>query len=133
MGGGARGPSQAELDLQNQQLELQRQRLLLEQQASVASEQERGFLQEQMKLQSQAQQEQTSILAAQAAAAAKQQQEYSSLLRKQQQEEERQVKLGKVEAVRAASSEAQQLQRSNFSLLRTINASSRRSYKPSAS
>lgn len=124
MGGGARGPSQAELDLQNQQIELERQRLELEKNAASAADQERGFLQEQMQLQSQAQQEQTSLLRQQSDAAARQQSEFSSILKRQQQEEERNLKLSKVEAVRASASEAQQMQRANFGLLRNLNRGS---------
>jgi hypothetical protein len=121
MGGGARGPSKAEIDLQNQQLQLERERLELQKNASTAADQERGFLQEQMQLQSQAQQEQTSLLRQQSDAAARQQSEFSSILKQQQQEEERNLRLSKVEAVRASTSEAQQMQRANFGLLRNLS------------
>ena len=121
MGGGARGPSQAEIDLQNQQLQLERERLALQQNASQAADQERGFLQQQMQLQSQAQQEQTSLLRQQSEAAARQQSEFSSILKQQQEEEERNLRLSKVEAVRASASEAQQMQRANFGLLRNLS------------
>jgi hypothetical protein len=119
-GGGNRGPSKEELELQRQQLELEKQRLGLEQNASAAAEQERSLLQQQLQLQGQAQKEQTNLLTQLSQESATANREFSSILKKQQLEEERNVRLGKVEAVRASASEAIQTERANFSLLRNM-------------
>ena len=118
--GGNRGASKQELALQKQQLELEKQRLTLEQNASAASEQERSLLQQQLQLQGQAQKEQTNLLTQLSQESANSNREFSSILKKQQLEEERNLRLGKVEAIRARSSEAIQTERANFSLLRNM-------------
>jgi hypothetical protein len=119
-GGRNRGPSKEELALQRQQLELEKQRLGLEQNASTAAEQERSLLQQQLQLQGQAQKEQTNLLTQLSQESANANREFSSILKKQQLEEERNLRLGKVEAVRASASEAVQTERANFSLLRNM-------------